>query len=178
MSNTNAQEMKLSAADSLDPTLPKELRVADTTLRRRRQAAVHAGHVNDFNPAVIGSGDPDAVRNVVDTDVTVGVEDLGLPKEMQRNFKSFVGTEWEADGLWDSEFRSQIARPLSASAYTGGRKLRMEAECVGVALGAADVTTEQRVAQHMFGCVSPRCCAFLCLFLCVSVSCYARVTSR
>ncbi len=51
-----------------DPALPKELRVADATLRRRRREAIRAGHLNDFNPGVIGtteaSRDPSVIRCV------------------------------------------------------------------------------------------------------------------
>lgn len=46
-----------------------------------------------------------------------GVQDVGISAEMNARFHALVQQEWNAAGLWDSDFRSQLARPLSASTY-------------------------------------------------------------
>ena len=56
-------------------------------------------------------------RATIEKEVEHGVLDLGISAEMTARFQALVNSEWEAEGLWDSEFRSQLTRPLSASTY-------------------------------------------------------------
>ncbi len=44
---------KSATAVIVDKTLPKELRVSNSAVRARRQAAMRSGYVNDFNPSCI-----------------------------------------------------------------------------------------------------------------------------
>ncbi len=56
-------------------------------------------------------------RAIVEKDEPHSVLDIGISYEMQQRFQNLIDAEWHTEGLWDSEFRSKVARPLSASTY-------------------------------------------------------------
>lgn len=129
-----------TSASEFDPSLPKELRVQDKYKRQRRQAAARSGYLNDCNPNCIGttaaSQDVELMRSIIEKDIPHSVIDVGISAEMAARFQASLEKEWNAEGLWDSEFRSQLTRPLSASTYIA-QSLRMRAVGVAPALAGA-----------------------------------------
>ena len=78
-------------------------------------------------------------RSILEKDAPHSVLDIGVSSEMEQRLAALMASEWEVEGLWDSDFRSQIARPLSPSSYLAGSGVRVRLLKMAIGCGKADV---------------------------------------
>jgi hypothetical protein len=60
-------------------------------------------------------------RAALEPDAPHSVLDVGISAEMEHKMAEYIAAGMEQDGLWESDFRSPIARPLGSTAYLGPR---------------------------------------------------------